>query len=478
MEKKGLVMLVRYNTCYSYIRTVLCITLFVGVDFLYAMSANNRHDPFPVFRTADPHIFLNKREKLLLKGIAVDTTRDPRIALYISPFSQRANDGKDYCKDFVELGDINGRWSMVGLLLGGVPEGQEWSPSLLRAREILFPDEPANAAIDDPFAVDKNKECGFFSIPAKYRKYGIRFNFEVQILKDFGISLDVGISDIAQTSTHFNNLTVTNEYNLCSEDVCHCTNQNFTRKNINEYLMCPVDCILDEICYEACNFHDCSVEDIRLFGYWRHSYPLNTYRNEWPAFLLTPFIKVGGTLSTDKHYDPNKLFALSFGSKNHNSVGFDTGLTIDFYDTIEISAEAGITHFFGKHFCDFHLPTSKYQSGIFPFKTDVYIKPGDNWHFAADMYSYHFLGHLSAYFQYVIVIHKEDNICLDKPDPDKVFKPEYLECRTSFQQQVANIGFDYDISPHISIGFLWQAPLSQHNTFRATTIMFGFNAMF
>jgi hypothetical protein len=91
---------------------------------------------------------------------------------------------------------------------------------------------------------------------------------------------------------------------------------------------------------------------------------------------------------------------------------------------------------------------------------------------------YNFMGNLSFFFQYVLVIHKEDKICLDCSNDDCAFMPEILENLSAFRVQVANIGFNYEIAPQISLGFLWQAPLSQYNAYRSTTIMVGFNAAF
>lgn len=471
-------MVVKHNAYHPYIWWILLIGLSFGSQIVEAMSMYNRNDPWPIYKTLDPQFFLLNREKQILKGYAVDTEHKDRVLIAISPFAQRATIGKNICGDYIQLGNLDGKWAMVGLLQGGVPEGQELPPSLLQAREVLYPDEPAGAVINDPFGIDKNQMCGFFEIPAKYRKYGVRINFEAQITNDIGISLDFGLADICFTTTNFDNLTINDTNTLCSVDVCHCDNENFTRKNINEYLMCPYECILQEIGYDISNFHKASAENFRAYMYWRHAYPINSNRDEWMDFLLIPFFKVGGTVSTDQRFDYNEYFALPFGDKNFNSIGFTGGLNVDFADTVELGGEAGLTHFFGKDCINMHVPTSKLQSGIYPFKTDVSLHPGDNWHFTAKMNAYHFLGNLSCFFQYVLVIHQEDEICLRCPDPDKVFKPELLESRSTFKVQVANIGFNYDISPNISLGFLWQAPLAQKNAFRSTTVMVGFNAVF
>lgn len=472
-------MLVRSTAYHLYIRLILLIGLSVSVQTIRAMTADNRNDPFPIFKTLDAQTFLLIRETSILKGYAVDNKRQERISICLSPFAQRAVIGKDRCKKDINLGNMDGPWGMVGLLMGPIPEGYSLPPALQVARQQLFPDQPAGSPIEDPYAVDPNETCGFFTIPANYRKYGMRFNFEAQLIGDVGFSLDVGLADISLTPCSITNLTLTApNYEVCDPFQCDCFNPNLTRQNINEYLMGPYQEIMREICYDISDFNKFSVEDIRAFIYWRHLYPMNAYLDEWANFLLMPFFKFGGTVSPNKLYNPNETFALSFGSQNHDSVGFTAGINVDFEDTVELGGETGITHFFGRQFDNYHVPTSIYQKGVYPFTTCVNINPGANYHFTAKMNVYHFMGNLSFLFQYVLVIHTDDDIKLNQPNPGHAFKPELLEKLSPFRVQVANIAFNYDITPQISLGFLWQAPLSQYNAFRSTTVMVGFNAMF
>jgi hypothetical protein len=192
--------------------------------------------------------------------------------------------------------------------------------------------------------------------------------------------------------------------------------------------------------------------------------------------LFTPFIKVGGSVSPGKRLKPSKFFGVPFGNNDHTAVGFTTGMDFDFADTIEIGAEIGITHFFARDVENARVPTSDYQVGFFPFTTDVTVHPGMNWHFAAKLATYHFVDCLSFYFEYVQLEHKEDRIDICNADP--AFLPKVLERMTPFKVKLANIGFNYDLSPNIGLGFLWQAPLSQRNSYKSTTLMIGFNATF
>jgi hypothetical protein len=180
---------------------------------------------------------------------------------------------------------------------------------------------------------------------------------------------------------------------------------------------------------------------------------------------------VGGSVSPGKVKNPNKAFGVPFGNNGHGAVGFDVGFDMDFYDTIDIGGQAGYTYFFRKDCTQLRVPNSLCQSGIFPFSTDVSYQPGDNWYFAGKMNAYHFLDNLSMYFQYVFLEHKKDKICVLNNDP--AFFPVVLERISDWKVHVANVGFTYDCSPNIALGFFWQAPIAQINVYRSTTILFN-----
>lgn len=454
---------------------------------LHAMTSDSRQEPFPVYSTLDPHTFLQTQEKLCLKGLPTEPDANDCIQLSISPYRQGADFARNIDKDLVPIGDIDGKWAMVALLFGELPQGQVLPPVLQAARNCLFPDAPEGVPLTNCEAVDPLQQFGFFTIPIKYRKKGCRFEFDAMICHDVGIRFQAGVADINMTHTaqalpisaalpngqtaDFINLTPCPIDFRCMNP----NNPNITADNINACLMCKVREIAKELCLNIENFHEVSAEDVRAAIFWRHAFPINMNRidRDWAPFLFIPFAIVEGSLAAGKPKDPSKMFAVPFGSDGHNAVGFTTGFNIDFTETVEIGAEAGFDHFFSRDFCKFHIPNSKLQSGIYPFATDVNVQPGNNWHFGAKLSAYHFLDRLSFYLQYVIVHHDHDRITLKHPDP--AFKPEILERRSFWKNQLFNAAFNYDISPNISLGVLWQAPFKQQNTYRATTLMFSLN---
>lgn len=456
---------------------ITCLSSSLNAGF----SSWSRYDPYPLYTTLEPQEFLNKRTQRMLFGDEVVSNKPERIRIAISPYGQKADTAKNINKEEIDLSAFNGRWSMIPLLFGELPQGKTLPPALAEARSVLFPGVPAGIPLNDANAIDPKKELGFFSIPLTYQKRGLRFEVGVEIIGDFGIMVQAGVSDISQNVVKFLDLTCSASSPVCSNNDSNTTfdpqNPALTPDNVQAYLTRKIKTIAQELCLDIDDFHVLTVDDVRLALYWRRAYDANKNRDGYPTFLITPYAQLNGIIATSNNAKPNVAFSVSGGSSDHDAVGFTGGININFKETIEVGAEAGFMHFFPRDICNFRVPNSTYQSGIFPFQTDVKYGPGHNWHFGAIMNAYHFMGNLSMYFQYVIIEHDNDDIEIKQPDP--AFHPELLEEQYStWQTQLANIGFNYDISPYISLGFLWQAPISQRNSARTSTVMFSLNAIY
>lgn len=430
-------------------------------------TSYSRNDPFPVYTTLDPYTFLYKRERFVDKdGIERQRYVPQSMFLSLSPFGQNADSARGNTKDFIPLGDITGRWNMLALLYGCRPDGSILPPVLLDAQQGLFPtitppicDQPADPA----------NKFGFFSVETKYRKAGFRWDLNLHIVGDIGLNFQGGVSDICHTVSSIDNLTDGSNFtNPCDPSL--------TKENVDFYLMEEFDIIADQLCLDTSSYHLTTMEDLRFNLFWRHAYEGNTIIDHWPDLYVMPFLMLSGTIAMGKDPKPSQMFALPHGSNGHHAISGTAGIQIDFVETVDLGFEIGATHFFPRDICCFRVPNSPAQSTIFPFTTDVKRAPGWNWHFCAKLGAYQYLEHLSFYFQYVLLQHQNDKIYLKCCDP--CFVPEGIEDRSSFKTQLANISFDYDISPHISLGFLWQAPLMQQFSFRSTTLLFSLNIFY
>lgn len=454
----------------------LIISAITATTNSFSMSNNNRHDPYPVYTSHDPHLFLSIRQREILRGNERFDAKKQRVSFSASPFGQNADRGRNFKQESytsrdmstqtAELGDLPCRWSMIPLVYGKTPKEAVLPPTLTAARDALF---PGGQGLNDSGNIDPQELYGFFSIPAEYRKRGVRFEWNILFFNDFGLTAQTGFSDICFTVDKFTNKTV-------ASDADQVKTKTLTEPNVNQYLMCKLKEITQEIGLNRESFNDCSIEDLRLSLFWRHLYEVNAHTEEWPHLMVIPYLVVGASIDTGDEKDPSSAFALPFGNNGHNALGFKAGINFDFTESIEIGAEGGLTNFFKSSFDNYFVPNHECQSGIYPFKTDVEIKPGHNIHFTGKLHAYHFIDKLSFYFQYLWLNHKKDEITLKCPD--SAFKPEILEKKSNWKTQMANVGFTYDISPNIALGFLWQAPLSQRGTFRSTTVLFDFIATY
>ena len=448
---------------HSYKKLLVIGLLFGAYQSMVPLTSLLKSDPYPVFSSLDPHTFLYQKEKQLIKGFDIEPARPEYFALILSPFGVNADIAKDIRGRDIALGNINGKWSMIAALYGDMPKGKSLGPTLLAAQADLF---PGGIGLNDPNYIDPAEKFGFFAFPSTFRKRGVRFEFDANFPADFGMCIQTGVVDICQTVTIRENGTPDSgtfpSYLACVTQLDACKVQRDLMNKLKEIAL--------EQCLSLKHYHSISIEEVRFNLYWRHAFEINKNEEEWPEFLLIPFFQASGSISPGKHISAHKAFDPGFNNNGYNSAGFNTGLNFDFYDTIEIGVEFGYTHFFKRNCVEMRVPNSIYQQGFFPFSTAVNSQPGDNWNFGAKMSAYHFLDKLSFYFQYMLVHHEKDSIKLVECDP--AFKPEILEKLSDWKCQVANVGFNYDISPNIILGFFWQAPLQQRRTYKDTTIMF------
>lgn len=474
-------------------------------SMLEAWGTNQRNDPFPSYTSIDPQYFLYQREKDLMFGLADEKGTPERVMISISPFGQNADQAKTlaatYCSttppgcapaceysvitfptcwNSINIGDIDGAINLLGLVAGPLPQGVNSIslPLLVDAAQALFPGIPlgtissSNIQVQSPITFNPltgQPLQGFVSVPLKYRKRGVRWDIEAQICGDFGLQFQGGFVEITQVLNP-------NFINLTPSDFTTCAMNSISAATLTCTLFDPLVQLGNELGLNLCNYTNWGLEDLYLSLYWRHAHEINYNRDlSWPRLLLIPFARLGGSVSTGKARDYMRQFSLPFGNNGSNSIDLNAGLNLDFAETVEIGGEIGYSHFFKKDFSQYRVPTNALQSGIFPFATEARVKPGPTAYFAAKLAAYHFLERLSFFFQWAFVHHKHDDIELLTTDP--AFDVAYCP-NTSWRVQLGNFAFNYDFSPNISLGFLWQQMFHVRNAYNSTTILLNVNLIF
>lgn len=507
-------------------------------DAIHAWPSNTRNDPFPVYTTLDPQYFLYEREKQLMFGMPDEKGTPEYFMLSLSPFGQNANVAKTIagtyctnqktnacatecdnifcsnncggsmpvnplCSNSVEIGDIDGRWNLVALLAGELPEDlqsldpadrmaavQERYPLYFKALTTLFPGRTAGTITEADVTFPKNDPCfplfGYASAPIKYRKKGIRWDLEAQICGDWGFQFQGGIVEISQVLNqcliNLTDFAVASASFAATQPTCSMPPAEISDTAIKCTLFDPLVPLLRQLGLDICNFTKWGVEDLYFSFYWRHAYVLNYNRDlSWARALAIPFFRIGIGAPSGRAKEEETFFSLPFGNNNGStSFNLNAGMNFDFSETVEIGTEFGWSHFFSRDIDNYRVPTNFIQSSIFPFTAPITIDPGDSAYVATKLAAYHFLDRLSFYGQWVYVHHNKDNRKLRTTDHafinlDDDNNPR-AKCRnTAWRVQLFNVAFTYDISPNWAIGFLWQQPIHVRNAYNSTMALFTLN---
>ncbi len=243
-------------------------------------------------------------------------------------------------------------------------------------------------------------------------------------------------------------------------------------------IMNQKDAIARVLGLDICNFHKVGLDDLRLSLFWRHIFIMNEDDERYPRVNFMPFAEIGAGIPMTKQIRPSDMFAVPIGNNHFTSVGGLTGFTIDYLDTIDFTFAAGFSYFFRRDICNFRMPTNHAESGIFPYTADVSIRPGPTWHVNVGLHAYHFLGNTSFWAEYSVISHTEDDIKVCRsfiPEDSIYFETGFdvarAECFSKWESHVANIGFNYDLSDNFSIGLVFQAPVRQRNSYKASTVL-------
>jgi len=430
------------------------------------------NDAYQLFGSILPSSILNKESRQLLKDQG--TGIDERFFLQVSMYGQKATTARDLKKQSVPVANVHGNLNMIGLTYGNLPIGVT-QPSLLQTagqQAYYWPQPPNNNPLfSNPTYTDETQQFGFFSNAGKYHKIGLRFQTGVRICEDIIFSIQAGVADLQQTTTLIDltpNSSYQNVYPASASYVLSFTPDQATAE---QYFMEPARAIFTQLgAIVDSDIQKTGAEDVSFYLTLRHNFPVNQDADpeDWPYFIFTPIIQVGATAAAAKPKNPDIPYDLCLGNNRHQSVNIAGGFNFDFAETIEVDFFAGLTHFFSRTYLA-RVPTSIYQSVLFPYSTNIKVSPGDSWFISLGLNAYHFLENLSVYVQYLYTQHLTDTVQLVTPDP--AFIPSRLEQDTPFKVQVANFGFDYDLSPNFALGVGYQMPLARRGAYKANTVL-------
>ncbi len=212
----------------NYIIGYIILSLIIFKDtVIYANLANlTSNDPFPLFSSVYPYSYLTAKQKANLSFFDYDYP-PTSFRASVSGYRQFANYARDCDGNAINIGDNpNGRWNMLGLFYDPILRYKLFNllkltflPLPLGSCTQILPLDDNNIVnnnntfclITDPDLSDPNQEFGFFTIPAIYRKYGLRFETEFLILDrcfySVGLKFQIGVANVKQMALRFDDLT-------------------------------------------------------------------------------------------------------------------------------------------------------------------------------------------------------------------------------------------------------------------------------
>ncbi|HBY05604.1 MAG: hypothetical protein UV38_C0001G0201 [candidate division TM6 bacterium GW2011_GWE2_42_60] len=514
------------------------LPLFSASTRLCGYSFYSRIDPYPVFTSANPYGSFTHFEdceqlyhvRVSFSGFRQNAWRAGAYhdEIYYNQLTVTPNPKSMTSPDEVELGDMLGKWNILGLFYqetDGSTSFKDGDPTLVKPNvsiqsmltqkiNAVDPENTNNVfdyAYYSPNKFDGN--LGVASVPLSYRKYGGRFEMDFCSCFDFGAMINLSFAQAQQCPMSPPALVgVTPAQTSPSIFIDQSSASSDAKKTdvSKTFMSCDkIKKMADALGYSINPFCDSDIESCTLSVYWRHCFetncpPNNPEKSGYPWLTVTPFIVAEATPFTGKKKPTNMLFGIPFGNGGHFSYGLMGGLTINFLETVLIGFDAGVTAFSREGYANWPVPTHCLQAGIFPRRADLSIEPGNNWCTGAGFWANHFLDNFSASVQMRYVHHCKDSIEVIRVEPITVPKDAWypraagvadipakdiittddfvtesiaipkMERESCFSTFMVNSAITYDISQNLQLGIFWQAPVRQRYAYRPTTVMGSF----
>ncbi len=434
----------------------------------------NQNDALPLLSTLYPFDFLNSDVKA---SYAHDITKDiaERFQLSVNLFTQSTNWANDADGFRVPTGDVNGRLGLLPMCYGSVPTGKTESTILTNIAGTAFTFVTANFNATE--YSDPAQYFGFFSVASQYRKMGTRFQVSGRIFENVVITLNAGACDMRQSSTGIIDERLL--ANVVTMGGSTAVQTEFSADTVTLYnvLTRQWKDVMHDIGVNYSDWHALGIEDMSLQFTYRKNIPVQQEADDrkWTKFVFIPHLTVIATGAFGEKKNPDILLSLPFGNNGHHSLSLMAGLALAFNETIEVFAEGGITEYASQN-QDLRVPTSIYQSGLYPYKTRVKVTPSNTYQGTFGLNAHYFIDKLSTFVQVNYAAHEHDSFELLQYDPAYILSR--LETDTEWKYGVVNVGLNYDLSPSISLGAAAQLPMGNRASYLSNTFMIGMTGTF
>jgi hypothetical protein len=485
----------------------------------FATPLNNVFDTQPIYTVYGAERFFSEKDK-------------GEIRFHISPFYQQTRTARDNNGKRVPAGDRRGQWNSFGMFFGSdaiSPNTIAAYPRLNTAQTSVMATTKYDAANivdqwyhsqinkapdlgltgEDAFSkpypapttgtspnlvVNRDNYFAYVSQPINYEKIGVRG----QLSFDFGFGLGVivkgGVVDVKQapyvkqspTSMIFNP-TFISDYTVASGGTASQLNKDAQALATNFLNQPTLTQISQELGIDLSTYHKTCPEDIHLQIYW--NFPVDCFDNEEEVGMtFIPNISAGVWFPTGKKSDINQPFSVPTGNDGFYGITAECSLGFDFPilppgdQTLQVVALGGILVFNEKNEPVARVPSSDFQSGFIPWKTNIHRQPGLTWYMGGSLVAENFLDGLSIYTDFLYTQHVTDSIQLRETNAKRraAFAngmPRFVR-ETAWKNQQVNVGFNYKLAEAIALGGAVQAHISGTRVYRSVTLLGGITVMF
>lgn len=484
---------------------------------------NNIIDPSPLYMTKGlnkyPTINVDKKN-----GREVDT-----FNISISPYYMTANNGYDKNSGGVKNGDIYGYWNFFGFFLGkqgidnsagddvfrGNNPAGKLTPTSTQSGEVttfsanpgwnvfnnypnlqkvynklvsiqngteaptlpvpssgLLQDYITDWAYNDPSANNTvaggifTEKYGQFSVEAAMRRMGVRTELEFRLFDNLRASLRTGFTDY-RIKPIFNYLGSNNT-------AIDTTALGY----LNGFVLAPSQykSFFQDIDLSIDAYSASVMEDIHVQLSYDYAVPFKGPKGN-VVLNVVPYLSVGAWLPAGPQKDISKAFQIPVGNNGLFAGTADFGVLLDFADMITFGFGGGITLTQNQDFRKERVPTSIYQSGFFPWTTQVKRTIGTTWYLNASIQCLNFTDGFSFYGDITLAEHSADKIAFNE---NNALKAELLESinaagilsgMSAWRSQNYNLGIDLELTPNLTAGWGMQGSLGGVRVWKNITLI-------
>ncbi len=385
---------------------------------------------------------------------------DWALDLHLSPFYQHASGARDKDGNKVPVGDRLGRLDMFTLFWG---DANAMPKAFTQANYDIFYtlsyDIKENLGIDESSYEGELDKDGNYSIPVTYEKKGFRLEADLAIKSGFGLTIKSGFVEYRQTPTFTDVSEATGDLNTF-------LTTTFMTPTTRSAL------IENELGLSLAPYQTVAFEDTFIQLYW--STPFELDDNEGNHIVTVhPYLGAGVWIPTGKKKNQDKAFSLPTGHDGFWGASLEGAINFDFPDTVLINIGGSVTFFGTKSLSGYRTPNHKYQHAYYPWKAKIKRRFGTAWNINLSLMSKNIVPDLDVFIDYLYSKHEKDSITINESDSDKkaAFIPQTLEDESLWKSQMLQLGFDYHVTPNLSIGMTGQTHISGTRVYKTHTVM-------